>query len=140
MLVAQAHTLDAIFNNPAERATLNMGEYPQATELYFKLALKAQTQCRTTWDSNSSIKNPRTASYIRQQNIANGPQQINNVEGRQIENGPENEQSKLLDQVDGERLDFGAAVTPEPVNSELEASGAVNGAQDARRQSSHGPE
>jgi hypothetical protein len=45
-LTAQAVALDAIFNELARRAALNMGEYLNATETYLRLGLKAQAQCR----------------------------------------------------------------------------------------------
>ena len=78
MLVAQAHTLDVMFNSLAQRAALNInGGYPQAAETYLRMALKAQSQCRTTLESLSEIKNPRGATFIKQQNVAN-QQQVNN--------------------------------------------------------------
>lgn len=51
LLIAQAHTLDAIFNSLARRASLNMGEYINAAETYMRLALKAQSQCRATLET-----------------------------------------------------------------------------------------
>ncbi len=77
-LVAQANTLDAIFNELARRAALNMAEYPNATEIYLKLALKAQSQCRATLETLTAIKNPPIV-YARQANVTTGPQQVNNV-------------------------------------------------------------
>ena len=77
-----------------------------------KLALKAQSQCRTTLDSLASIKNP--AVNLRQTNIAHN-QQVNN--GSEIEKPP----SKLLEQSDGERLDFGKAAAAVGSDQELEA-------------------
>ena len=46
MLTAQAHTLDAIFNNLARRA-IN-AEYMDNLDRYLKLALRAQSRCRAT--------------------------------------------------------------------------------------------
>lgn len=76
-LTAQAATLDAIFNEMARRAALNMGEHLDATERYMRLALKAQGQCRATLETLSSIKNPPVV-FAKQANIAHGPQQVNN--------------------------------------------------------------
>lgn len=76
-LTAQAATLDAIFNEMARRAALNMGEYMDATERYMRLALKAQGQCRATLETLAAIKNPPVI-FAKQANIAHGPQQINN--------------------------------------------------------------
>lgn len=94
-LVAQANTLDAIFNELARRAALNMGEYLAATETYLRLALKAQSQCRTTLETLAAIKNPPMV-FARQANISAGHQQINNgvpapPRAREIES----EQTKL---------------------------------------------
>jgi hypothetical protein len=47
MMTAQAHTLDAIFNNLARRA-IN-AEYMNNLDAYLKFALRAQSQCRATW-------------------------------------------------------------------------------------------
>lgn len=77
MLMAQAVALDSIFNELARRAALNMGEHMQAMETYVRLALKAQSQCRTTLETLATIKNPPVV-FARQANIAHGPQQVNN--------------------------------------------------------------
>lgn len=76
-LTAQAATLDAIFNEMARRAALNMGEYLDASERYMRLALKAQGQCRATLETLAAIKNPPVI-FAKQANIAHGPQQVNN--------------------------------------------------------------
>ncbi|QLA83621.1 hypothetical protein EXV95_01830 [Acidovorax sp. JMULE5] len=76
-LTAQAATLDAIFNELARRAALNMGQHLDATERYMRLALKAQGQCRATLETLAAIKNPPVI-FAKQANIAHGPQQINN--------------------------------------------------------------
>jgi len=79
MLMAQALTLDAMFNNLAQRVALRLdNESPytlQRTEAYLRLALKAQGQGRATLEALAKIKNPPVV--IAQTNIANGPQQIN---------------------------------------------------------------
>jgi hypothetical protein len=74
-LVAQANTLDAMFNELARRAALNMGEYLGATEVYLRLALRAQAQCARTLETLAAIKNPPVI-YARQANVATN-QQIN---------------------------------------------------------------
>lgn len=78
MLTAQATALDAIFTEMARRAALNMGEYLSVTDTYMRLALKAQSQCRTTLEALAEIKNPRHVAFVKQANIAHGPQQVNN--------------------------------------------------------------
>lgn len=121
MLLAQAHTLDAIFNYLSRRAHSNMGEYLTAAETYLRLALKAQSQCRATLETLALVKNPPNVAFVRQANIAHGPQQINN--GMNAEGGAsrtretENLQNKLLEAQHGERLDAttaGAAIGADP--------------------------
>jgi len=46
---------------------------------YLKPALQAQSQCRSTWEALATIKHPPVMGYVRQANITNGPQQVNNV-------------------------------------------------------------
>ena len=77
LLCAQAAALNAIFTELARRAALNMGEYLGATETYLRLALKAQSQCRSTIETLAEMKNPPMV-FARQANISNGPQQVNN--------------------------------------------------------------
>jgi hypothetical protein len=77
-LTAQAATLDAMFNELARRAALNMGTHLPATETYLRHAFKAQAQCRSTLEALAEIKNPRAVAFVKQANIAHGHQQINN--------------------------------------------------------------
>jgi hypothetical protein len=107
LLMTQAHTLDAIFNELARRAALNMGEYINAMDRYLRLALKAQSQCRATLETLATIKNPPVI-YAKQANITNGPQQINN--GTSPAHAGEKtsiEPNKLLEQQNEQRLDTG---------------------------------
>ncbi|WP_157270920.1 hypothetical protein [Azohydromonas aeria] len=78
MLMSQAATLNALFCEMARRAGLNMGEYLDATETYMRMALKAQAQCRATLETLAEVKNPRAVAFVRQTNVAHGPQQVNN--------------------------------------------------------------
>ena len=74
LLMAQFLTLDTLFNNLAQRAKGQ--ETFRGVEVLTRLALKAQSQARTTAETLAVMKNPMP--YIRQTNIANGPQQVNN--------------------------------------------------------------
>jgi hypothetical protein len=134
MLAIQAHTLDTIFNELARRSQLNMGEYLDAADRYMRLALKAQSQCRTTIEALAEIKNPQPVAFVQQANIANGPQQVNNTPpppGSRAGNS-EIEQSELLEQQRNEWLDTGTAKASGSRNSPLEAVGAIHGAKDDR--------
>lgn len=137
VLTAQAHTLDAIFNNLARRAALNMGEYINAAETYMRLALKAQSQCCRALETLAAIKNPpASVAFVRQANIAHGPQQVNNgtppsgdepSRARESENQP----NKLLEQTDDERLDSRATATASEADQELATMGAINGTENS---------
>jgi hypothetical protein len=102
MLTAQAHTLDALFHNLLRRAALNVKNEFSVVERLFKLALKAQSQSRTTLDSIAAMKKP-PPELIKQTNVALGHQQVNNFPKKVV---GENE---LLEETDGERMDAGKA-------------------------------
>ena len=121
MLVAQSHTLDAIFHATIQRAILNMGHYPDVVAQYMKLALKAQSQCRATWEAVSAIKHPPMMGYVKQANIAQGHQQVNNI-GEKVDNAP----TELLDEQNGERLDSGTTGATSGVDKALETVDALN--------------
>jgi hypothetical protein len=75
MLAAQAVTLDNMFCTLGRRGNANLAQYPNAAEKYIKLALKAQSQCRSTIEALAIIKNPQP--YI--QNNRAQYQQVNNA-------------------------------------------------------------
>jgi hypothetical protein len=132
-LVAQANTLDAIFNELARRAALNMGEYLHATEMYLRLALKAQSQCRATLETLAAIKNPPIV-YARQANVTTGPQQINNgtaapTRAREIET----EQTQLSGGSHELLPDARASGIESQVNPSLETVGEIDRAEIPRR-------
>jgi hypothetical protein len=134
MLVAQASSLNAIFGELARRAALNMGEHLNATETYMRLALKAQAQSRATLEALAEIKNPRPVSFVKQANIANGPQQVNNganSDGATVRAGSragdsEKLQNELLKAQHGDELDTGAPGPTGRADPHLEAVGAGN--------------
>jgi hypothetical protein len=64
-LTSQAVTLNAIFNEMARRSALNMGEYINAAEIYLRLGLKAQAQCRATIQTLSEMKNPQPVAFVK---------------------------------------------------------------------------
>jgi hypothetical protein len=100
MLMAQAHTLDELFNNLARRACNESGL--QQYEAQLRLALRAQNQCRMTLETLSNIKNPPVV-YAKQANFANN-QQVNNGTAAHTA-GNQKQKNELLEQTHGERLD-----------------------------------
>jgi hypothetical protein len=135
MLKVQAHTLDAIFHNLARRAVNS--DYVLNLERFLKLALRAQSQCRATWEALATIKNPPLMGYVHQANIAHGPQQVNNAatapHGAPRARENPNVKNKLLEEKDGERLDPGTACAPGRADPEMATVGEIDGAEDRGR-------
>ena len=133
LLTAQAHTLDAIFHNLARRA--QRAEYLNQLETNLRLALKAQGQCRATLETLAVIKNPQPVAFVRQANIAHGPQQVNNsgTTGASRAEKSENQPNKVLEHQHGERLDFGTAGAAGIADMQVETVGAVNRSEDGSR-------
>ena len=78
--------------------------YINQFEANLKLALKAQNQCRMTLETLSNIKNPPVV-YVKQANIAHGPQQINNGLPATHTAENQNQQNQLLTVDHGKTLD-----------------------------------
>jgi len=135
MLTTQAHTLDVILNHLAQRAVNT--EDVDVFERYLKLALRAQSQCRATWESLATIKNPPAVGYVRQANIAHGPQQVNNASaapgGTSRAGENQNLKNELLEKKDGERLDPGTACTPSRADPAMATVGEINRTEDRGR-------
>jgi len=125
MLNAQAVSLNTLFAALAHRASMNMGEHIGATEIYLKLALRAQTQCRATIEALAEIKNPPMV-FAKQANIAQGPQQVNNYQDTSRVEQIETPQNELLEQDHGKRLDIRAKAAAFRSNQEVATVETVN--------------
>lgn len=75
ILAAQAVTLDSMFAELARRAAMNMGEYINAAERYGRLALKAQSNCRTTLEALVKLHQPREQT-VRHVHVNEGGQAV----------------------------------------------------------------
>jgi hypothetical protein len=133
MLTTQAYALDALFNELAQRAS--HAETVHKLDVYLRIALKAQSQCRTTLEALSEIKNPRAVAFFRQANIANGPQQVNNGQLAPRAGETKNEPSKLLELQHGERMDASAPAAAVETDSDLATVGEIDRACNTCRQS-----
>jgi hypothetical protein len=135
MLMAQATTLDVIFNQLARRAAANLdGQYLRACDTLLRLAFKAQSQSRATLETLAFIKNPRSVAFVRQANIANGPQQVNNgtsptSRARETESPP----IELLEQHHEERLDTSTPQAAIRTDSAMATVEEVHRATDSER-------
>ena len=76
MLVGQAHALQTIFTSLARRAANQ--EYLKQYGMYMSLALKAQSQSRSTIQALTELKYPKQVAFVKQANISHGHQQVNN--------------------------------------------------------------
>ena len=128
MLYGQAIALQTIFTSLARRSAANAGEYIDAADKYMRLALKAQSQCRATLETLAEIKNPRPVSFVRQANISNGLQQVNNGQPSGAGNS-QTAQNELLEHQHGNYLDTGAQGAAGGTDTHLEAVGAVHRAE-----------
>ena len=98
MLIGQAQALQTMFVSLGRQAA-SKTSLPQYTA-FMNLALKAQSQSRATIQALIELKSPKQATFVKQANIANGNQQVNNVTSTQAhahakENG--NQPNELLE-------------------------------------------
>ena len=132
MLVSQATALQTIFTGLARRAQSQ--EYQKNLEAFLGLALKAQAQSRATISALVDLKYPRQATFVKQANIAHGPQQVNNggaggelrdqyAQARTPAEQSKPEQNKLLEAdhgQPGQRMDTRAAQAAERSHQTVE--------------------
>ena len=129
MLIGQATALQTIFVSLATRA--HHQQYQRHLEAYLGLALKAQAQSRATIQAVIDLKFPRQATFVKQANIAHGPQQVNNGQAtggdnlRALDN--QNAQIEVLEGLahGGKEMDTGAtaeAARGDPAVETLAAS------------------
>lgn len=125
ILGSQATALNVMFTELVRRASSNMGEYLDAAEIYLKLALRAQAQCRATLETLVAIKNPPVV-FAKQANIAHGHQQVNNGTREPRAEQTEKAPPELLEHDHGEWLDTGTTTATGGSNPVLEAVGAIH--------------
>lgn len=75
VLTAQIHILNSMFNNLAIRSKNQTNI--AFIEQFMRLAFKAQNQCRVTVETLVNLKNPTSATLVKQTNIGYN-QQVNN--------------------------------------------------------------
>lgn len=114
MYISQAVALEGMFTSLARRAK-NQEKLLQY-ETHMRFALKAQNQCRATLQALVQLKQPSNTTFVKQANIAQGHQQVNN--GIQLEN-KSNSQNKLLEDIND--LDTRTKAATKPVDSQLDA-------------------
>jgi hypothetical protein len=124
VLMTQSETLNTLFNHLTQLAHKNMNRF-EVSERLFRLAFKAQSQSRATIETLALVKNPPSATFVKQANLANGPQQVNNnSRTREIEIM----RNELLEQAtDGKRLESRTSSGAGRRDSEMAPVGKING-------------
>ena len=142
MLIGQAKALETMFTSLARRSQEQDQLKHYAT--FLTLALKAQSQSRATIQAVVDLKYPRQVSFVKQANISNGPQQVNNatdsVRNSSTESHAKESQSshnKLFEDRRNEcaKLDARATSATGRRHQTVETVGAVNGSDKRRGQS-----
>jgi hypothetical protein len=135
VLVAQAQSLDAIFTEYARRATVNIGEYINASERYMRIALKAQSGARATLETVVRLHQPREQT-VKHVHINEGAQAVvaDHFHAGGGENGKSNEQSHAA----GAAAASPALPRPHPAGDgvPIPSSQREKAMQDARRDES----
>lgn len=128
MLLDQAHILQSLFMTYTQK--MSCAEYTEQVEVFSRIALRSQNQCRQTLATLVELKNPKRATFIKQQNNA-GNQQVNNNTGdAEILKNSGAKANKLLSEVTHERLDTRTTQASCRVNQELEAVGEIDRTED----------
>ena len=125
MYISQAVALEVMFTSLARRAKAQ--EKLLQYETHMRFALKAQNQCRATLQALVQLKQPSNTTFVKQANIAQGHQQVNNLAEKNIT--PQNE----LLEGNYEELDTGTTTTPKGIDTTLEALGKINGRENTGR-------
>ena len=122
MLIGQAQALQTMFVTLGRMAAIKTS-LPQYTA-FMNMALKAQSQSRATIQALTELKYPKQATFVKQANIANGNQQVNNVTNTHapapahaLEN--QNQPNELLEAQHNEWLDNGKTATPSTTNQAM---------------------
>jgi hypothetical protein len=104
---------------------------------YLRSAMKAQSAARSAWESISKIHNPiGSATFVKQANIANGPQQVNNgvSDTTTAASAPAHEQianqPNELKGLDTDAMDRGAEEVPVGGDPPMAPMGESHRAQD----------
>ena len=132
MLLSQATALQTMFASLARRAAAQ--EHLRQYETFMGLALKAQAQSRATISALVDLKYPRQATFVKQANIAHGPQQVNNGAALDLPAHAKQTQSQKNELFEearhgGTHLDTGATAKAAKSHSAVEAVATVQRAK-----------
>ena len=77
LLIAQAHSLDALFGYFARKASTS--QYVDHLKLYMNIGLRAQSQCRATLETLAEIKKPPPLYSEQQGTVPAGKPRFSNA-------------------------------------------------------------
>ena len=128
MLLSQATALQSLFSRLVERGMT--ADLLPHFESFMRLALRAQAQSTRTLEVLATVKNPpvfaKQANIAQQQQVNNGPA----VPAVTRAQNPASAQSKLLEPLPDERLEFGTQGAASGPDSPLATVGTVHRPQD----------
>jgi len=128
MLHSQATALQSLFARLVERGMKS--DLLPHFESFMRLALRAQAQSTRTLEVLATVKNPpvfaKQANIAQQQQVNNGPAVPAVTRAR----NPAPAQSKLLETLPDERLEFGTQGAASGADSQLATVGTVKRLQD----------
>lgn len=133
MLITQAKALDFFFYRMLGKVadTRNVKQM----QAYTDIALRAQNQSRKALSVLAHFKNPRRATFIKQQNNAINQQINNGAKSKAIKNKKKFANELIAKVPHGsETMDIGTTVEAIPKNTTTEAVGTINGAENGLRQ------
>jgi len=131
---SQAISLDALFTELARRSGNNMGQYPDAADRYMRLALKAQSACRSTLEALARLHQPREQT-VKHVHVSEGGQAVVADHFYQHRGGRENGTSVKQSDATGAAGTIAALPSPDPLGNGVPIPGGAREAamQDARR-------
>ena len=110
---SQAISLDTLFTDMARRSGLNMGQYPDAADRYMRLALKAQSACRSTLEALARLHQPREQT-VKHVHVNEGGQAVVADHFHQQTGDRENGKSVKQSEATGPAGPIAALPSPDP--------------------------
>lgn len=114
-------------------------ECTEQLDVYARLALKAQNQQRQTLRTLAEIRNPRRATFIKQQNQAVNQQVLNSPIAAETGKILDLPATEVLAGPDHERVDFRAPALAVGNDADMATVGAFDRPANARRESQDPP-
>lgn len=137
MLLGQATALQTLFTTFAIKASRQ--QHVASHQIFMTMAFKAQAQSRATLQTLVELKTPRQPTFVKQANIAHGPQQVNNGAAPTSAASPAKKQAtrknKLLEPIHAkeDRLVAGAKSTPSRADPAMATLGSFHGSHKRSR-------